>query len=861
MPALLDNLINRCRRSWRFGQLIWEEAPMAVITAAAVLTSMLLFAALFTWTVARWIGYRLAVLVDLLVLLALARLVATAIVFPGSLKLFQRNIEASFRVEVARQYSHYLRQLLAFLRHASGISTSLRGVSQEGVSRGCSVVETLAESMRLQLQSGEVSLSPEQLLVYKVAMDLDQWLASVSVRTGQVDAASSMLLLTWMKSRHIDPPLFGSQVQDLRIEASSGDEVLRENLRQVQQVEVLLLLMEGLRVRKSSWLQNISRFMRSPTVGSIGHLRAEMLLRYKGSCQCWVPRGAGGGRLDAFLLPSPLRLAGEGEDEATSVFSGPIVLCCAPNAAYYEQTLYQSSWIDFWHGHGFSMFLFNYSGYGRSSGSPTPANIARDGDCVIEFLKKQGCNDIILYGRSIGGVPVCHLASRHPAVVRLLVVDRSMSSLQAAAASLYGGLAAGGLRLSRLGDCQNLDNYLSARCPKVMLCDPKDAMIVDLAALRSGVSRRCLESLELPLAGDQAGCTRSWKSDEKQAELNVQMLRCVQAYLRLETIFDACTGARRKARSSGSASTSLEKAVVPLTLTWLEDQQGVVADAMSPFMCQVQSAVEIVAAGLEGAGVRLGDVMHDHDESRVEALKVMIENLLVWGAVEDACGLSSAQGVTNGDEHLADENHADIKPDKVLVSDRDIGLFLGNPCYLARSPDKLARIQAALTPERLSSYHRGLARKRLQHMQQELQTATDAFAREAHGHLLVGGTDGASSSQAESPLRLFKDAADAVIAAAQDPILCRRLVVVRTALWCLEELIDFVHTVEGWLLEVDNASDVAAADDGRESNEACGTPRWRPAAGYCIHIDCGHNGALQEVDLRQLKMHIKAAGL
>lgn len=49
-----------------------------------------------------------------------------------------------------------------------------------------------------------------------------------------------------------------------------------------------------------------------------------------------------------------------------------VVLYCNPNAGHYEcftHTPFSSDWVDFYTSLGCDMFLFNYRGYGRSTGT------------------------------------------------------------------------------------------------------------------------------------------------------------------------------------------------------------------------------------------------------------------------------------------------------------------------------------------------------------------------------------------------------------------------------------------------------------------------------------------------------------
>ncbi|MFB2839418.1 alpha/beta hydrolase [Floridanema evergladense] len=66
---------------------------------------------------------------------------------------------------------------------------------------------------------------------------------------------------------------------------------------------------------------------------------------------------------------------------------------------------------------GFSVFAYDYRGYGTSQGNPTEKNAYKDIDAAYDYLtQKLGVSPekIILYGRSVGGGPSVDLASRQP---------------------------------------------------------------------------------------------------------------------------------------------------------------------------------------------------------------------------------------------------------------------------------------------------------------------------------------------------------------------------------------------------------------------------------------------------------------
>ena len=55
----------------------------------------------------------------------------------------------------------------------------------------------------------------------------------------------------------------------------------------------------------------------------------------------------------------------------------------------------------------FNVFVWNYRGYGLSTGTPTPSNLKSDIDLILKYLKTDLniSGKIGVYGRSLGGIP------------------------------------------------------------------------------------------------------------------------------------------------------------------------------------------------------------------------------------------------------------------------------------------------------------------------------------------------------------------------------------------------------------------------------------------------------------------------
>lgn len=295
----------------------------------------------------------------------------------------------------------------------------------------------------------------------------------------------------------------------------------------------------------------------------------------------------------------------------------------------------------------------------------------------------QGAEWVGVYGRSIGGVTACHLARHHPEVVRLLIADRAMSTLESAAKHLYGDWAAKGLRLTSM-TADNVENYWSASCHKVMICDPKDCMIRDAAALRTSVALRVLE--------EDAGklCLPDEHLNELVTAWNFMSVVLLVCEDDAHDPYEERKGSRASSDASGSGTwqcdaveavgvagsssggcaagggigvagsndqnqpllqaafvggggsqSSFAKDASLVTAQWLEEQPEVVCAAMAPLIDKVRSAMDLVGAGFDGAGVTSGDACCDPGDPR-QALQSLLANLQVWGAWRAEPGLDSS---------------------------------------------------------------------------------------------------------------------------------------------------------------------------------------------------------------------------
>jgi hypothetical protein len=83
--------------------------------------------------------------------------------------------------------------------------------------------------------------------------------------------------------------------------------------------------------------------------------------------------------------------------------------------------------------------VWNYRSYGGCGGKPTSKNMKKDAESVVNFLKfkMNVIGKIGIYGRSLGGVPACYVASLGD--VDMLIADRTLSNFDHVARDRFYG--------------------------------------------------------------------------------------------------------------------------------------------------------------------------------------------------------------------------------------------------------------------------------------------------------------------------------------------------------------------------------------------------------------------------------------
>ena len=130
--------------------------------------------------------------------------------------------------------------------------------------------------------------------------------------------------------------------------------------------------------------------------------------------------------------------------------------------------------LKYLHELGLNVLMFDYRGYGRSSGHPDEAGIYLDGQAAFDYIASRVDIDpkrIIMYGSSLGGVVAVDVASKRPCTA--LIVDSSITSAKDVAKIYYPYLPAFLMRtkFDSIGKIKNI------KIPKLIIHSPRDNII------------------------------------------------------------------------------------------------------------------------------------------------------------------------------------------------------------------------------------------------------------------------------------------------------------------------------------------------------------------------------------------------
>lgn len=131
--------------------------------------------------------------------------------------------------------------------------------------------------------------------------------------------------------------------------------------------------------------------------------------------------------------------------------------------------------IDKLHHMGVNVFIFDYRGYGRSTGSPSEDGIYKDAEAAWRYVvndRSISPAQVVIHGRSLGGGPAAWLAER--VLAAALILESTFTSVPDAGAHHYPFLP---VRMLSNADFDNLARVGRSRCPVLVAHSPDDEVI------------------------------------------------------------------------------------------------------------------------------------------------------------------------------------------------------------------------------------------------------------------------------------------------------------------------------------------------------------------------------------------------
>jgi hypothetical protein len=123
---------------------------------------------------------------------------------------------------------------------------------------------------------------------------------------------------------------------------------------------------------------------------------------------------------------------------------------------------------------GYSVFLFDYRGYGKSNGIPTERGLYQDALGAYDFLIEKGYkgDDIVLFGRSLGGAVAINIAYKIKA--KGLILDSSFTSMCDLSYDIFGFHFPKWLISNRYESLKLIKNLI---IPKIIIHSKEDDLI------------------------------------------------------------------------------------------------------------------------------------------------------------------------------------------------------------------------------------------------------------------------------------------------------------------------------------------------------------------------------------------------
>ena len=185
-------------------------------------------------------------------------------------------------------------------------------------------------------------------------------------------------------------------------------------------------------------------------------------------------------RLTGWYIPAPLEVRNEAASvqlgdallSGPSENSQPTILFCHGNGGNMMHCLDS---INIFYNLGLNCFIFDYRGYGNSEGKPGEEGTYLDAATAYKWLteeKKVSPDDIIVFGRSLGGTIAAQLAGK--VEVLALIIESSFTSYVDIGKKFYPYMP---VRWFASFSYRTIDYIKQAHCPVMIIHSRNDEIV------------------------------------------------------------------------------------------------------------------------------------------------------------------------------------------------------------------------------------------------------------------------------------------------------------------------------------------------------------------------------------------------
>jgi hypothetical protein len=445
-------------------KMIWKKIAIVIVIIAALLLILSIYAIVFMLLRAVITSFGALLILGICHFL-LFRLFCHFSTFPGSYRLWLREVEYKFWVQASYKMARLIKD----------ISRWIENFLKENVTK--TEISEFIEKIQLFKNTPRVK-NTDHINILKISDLLQKTRITINNHTWSLWEIDMNEISESDQSSNLMP------YYSIKFEDHPFNHVAKNLSNLCKEVSVDLYQY----YKEVNCVQRFWVLFKYKPFGRIDQMRNELEIRYNG-VQTWCT-SYDGKKIDCMLIPAVQNLNSTIIDYKRC----PTMMLCNPNAGFYEYIAYQSEWLSYIN-IGVNVAIWNYRGYGRSQGSPSPQCIKKDGVWVIKhFIDHFGLTGKIgIHGESLGGSVAWYVARKFK--VDFLFANRTFNHITHVPLRTFGPIPMYLYKGLTWFSDDVAGDFLEAKCYKVVGCDPLDETINDLCSLKVGIAKRIIEKV------------------------------------------------------------------------------------------------------------------------------------------------------------------------------------------------------------------------------------------------------------------------------------------------------------------------------------------------------------------------------